>query len=346
MKTYQKIFLLIVIFIFFFIGKTLFDVGFFTKIEPHFDGKITEIDGFLGSEDITIDQSTGLAFISSNDFRDKSTEGSILMLNLNQKKPIPVNLTLNIHLPDFHPHGISLYQNIDGTKQLFVINHSKTGNYIEIFNIKDTTLVHETSISDPLFVSPNDLVAVGKRSFYFTNDHNEKLSSWRAKKDLLQIAMGNVCYFDGKKAKIMAEGFLYANGINISNNGKKLFVASTSGKKIKVFDREISSGQLTESDEIAIKGADNIEIDKEDNLWVGCHPKLLAFLNHSKNQAELSPSKINKVTYSNKGDYKIESIYLNNGKPVSGSSVGAVFGKKLLIGTVFEDKVLIGEMEK
>lgn len=346
MKLWLKILLGILLIIVIFVGRMLVNAGFFTKIEPYFDGTITEIGGFKGGEDITIDKATGLALISSNDFRDYSQNGAIFLLNLNEDSPKPINLTEKLPFADFHPHGISLFKPNNGAKKLFVVNHRKAGDFIEIFQFNDTTLVHLESISNPLIISPNDVVGVGERQFYVTNDHDEPLSNWRSKKDLLQIPMGNVCYFDGENTQVMSDGILYANGINKSLDATKIFVALASGQKIIVFDRDLKSGKLTKSDEIAISGADNIELDEVGNLWVGCHPKLLAFLAHSKEHSKLSPSEIIKITYSGKGLAKLESIYLNDGKPVSGSSVGAVFGDKLLIGTVYEDKILLCKMRK
>ncbi|GAB2630962.1 arylesterase [Emticicia sediminis] len=345
MKLWQKISLGIIAVIIVFVGKTLYNAGVFTSIKPHFNGSVTEIDGFIGAEDITIDKAKGIALISSNNFSDASQNGAIFLLNINEKAPKPVKLTGKITF-DFHPHGISLYRSLDGEKRLFVVNHRKNADYVEVFQFTDSTLVHLESIKSSLFVSPNDIVAVSENTFYLTNDHNEEISSWRSKKDLLQIPMGNVCYYDGKRARIEAEGFLYANGINVSLDGKKLFIAATSGRKIRVFDRDLVTGKLTESDEITINGADNIELDEYGNLWVGCHPKLLSYLAHSKDHTKPSPSEIIKITYQSKEFYTLESIYLNDGTPVSGSSVGAVFGDKLLIGTVFENKVLLCTLKK
>ncbi|AFK01845.1 Arylesterase [Emticicia oligotrophica DSM 17448] len=345
MKLWLKISLGLFAILIVFIGKTLYNAGAFKAIEPHFNGVIAEVNGFTGAEDITIDDSKGLALISSNNFRDASKRGAIFLLNLKEANPKPINLTDKLGF-DFHPHGISLYKSIDGQKRLFVVNHRQKGNYIEVFDFTDSTLNHLESISSSLFVSPNDVTAVGEHAFYVTNDHDEPKSSWRDKKDLLQVPMGNVCYYDGQRAKIVADGFLYANGITPSLDGRQIFVAATSGRKIKVYDRDFSTGKLTESDEIMIDGADNIELDEYGHLWVGCHPKLLAFLGHSKDHSKLSPSEIKKIMYRGKGDFTVESIYLNDGKPVSGSSVGAVWGDKLLIGTVFENKILVATIKK
>lgn len=345
MKYWPKFLFIFLILLLFLIGKTLKNAGFFTKIHPHHQGSLRLIPGFQGTEDITIDYSKGLALISSNDFTEspnKLENGAIFLLNLNSKSPKPINLTEKLDLQDFHPHGISLYQTKDDKKFLFVINHQKAVNSVEIFQFSDSSLVHLETFIHPLLVSPNDILAVGENQFYVTNDHDEKKSSWRAKKDLLQIPMGNVCYFNNKNASIVADNLLYANGINKSKD--KLFVAETSGKKIDVFDC-LSDGKLEKFDEISIMGADNIETDTDGNLWVGCHPKLLAFLEHSKDHKKRSPSEIIKIEYKNRSNYSTKSIYLNDGTPVSGSSVGAFFQNQLLVGTVFEDSLLVNYLK-
>ncbi len=347
MKFLPKIIFACLVLVLFFVGKTLKNAGFFTKIHPHHEGELTLIPGFQGTEDISIDASRGIAFISSNDFTESSQNsenGAIFLLNLKSQTPKPINLSKNLGLSDFHPHGISLFQSNENKTLIFAINHQKNKNSIEIFQFSDSTLTHIKSFTHPLLLSPNDILAVGENQFYITNDHDEPKSSWRSKKDLLQIPMGNVCYFDGTKASIVADKLLYANGINASKDGSKIFVAETSGKKIDVFEK-LAAGKLKKFDEISIMGADNIEVDSEGNLWVGCHPKLLAFLAHSKDHKKLSPSEIIKINYKNHSDYTLKSIYLNNGEPVSGSSVGAFFENQLLIGTVFEDSLLINSLK-
>lgn len=347
MKKLLKFFLVILLIVIIFVGRLLINSGFFTKIEPLFKGNsISKIKGFDGAEDIAVDQKTGIAYISSNDFNNaEAKDGGIFAMNLNDKNPKPINLTVGLPF-GFFPHGICFFETKEGKKLLFVINHRKEGHFIEIFQTKDSSLVHLESISDPLIIGPNDIVAVAERSFYFTNDHDEPLSNWRAKKDLLQIPMGNVGYFNGKKVQILADGIRYANGINTSLDGKKLFVAAASDQKIIVYDRDLATGAIKETDEIPINGADNIEIDKNDNLWVGCHVKLLAFLAHSKDHSKLSPSEIVKIKYSGKGDYTKESIYLNDGSEISGSTIAVPYKKWLIIGSVFEDFVLLGEMQE
>lgn len=326
--------------------------GSFKTIKNSFVGTSQVIANLAGVEDITIDQTTGIAFLSSDDrwaklLRKQPTKGAIYTLNLNDSMPHPLSMTAYFADEDFHPHGISLYQTLEGKKMLFVVNHKQSKNTIEIFEYKNDSLIHQKTIFDAYLVSPNDVVGVGETAFYFTNDHNEMASKWRSIKDLMTIGTGNVCYFDGQKMhSTPIEGIKYANGINISADGKKLYVASTSGKKILFYDRDIATGKLTKSTEWdANTGADNIEIDPEGNLWVGCHPQMLKFLSHAKDESKWSPSEIIKLTMLSNGQIEQKTVYMNDGSEISGSSVGAVYKDKLLIGPVFQNHIVLGKMK-
>ena len=352
MKKLLKIFLIFLLIIALFALNAIWQSGSFKTIENNFAGPSQKIVGLAGVEDITIDQTTGIAFLSSDDrwaklFRKQPTKGAIYTLNLNDSIPHPLSMTAHFADENFHPHGISFYQTPEGKKMLFVVNHKQLDNTIEIFEYRNDSLLHQKTISDALLVSPNDVVGVGENAFYFTNDHNEKASKWRGIKDLLTIGTGNVCYFDGQKMHSTSiEGIKYANGINISADGKKLYVASTSGKKILFYDRDIATGMLTKSSEWdANTGVDNIELDTEGNLWVGCHPQMLKFLSHAKDESKWSPSEIIKLTMLSNGQIVQKTIYMNDGSEISGSSVGAVYKDKLVIGPVFQNHIVLGRMK-
>ena len=83
---------------------------------------------------------------------------------------------------------------------------------------------------------------------------------------------------------------------------------------------------------------DNIELDKEGNLWIGSHPKLLTFTRHAKNSDKFSPSQVFKVSLGDEN--QVEEVYLNDGGELSGSSVAATWENNLLIGPVLEDHFL------
>jgi arylesterase/paraoxonase len=343
---------LIILIIGLFALKTVWQSGAFKTIPNEFTGTVRKIEGFPGVEDITIDRSTGIAFLSSDDrwatiLRKQHVKGSIYRLNLNDSLPLPVLLTADFSQEDFHPHGISLFRLPGGQKILFVVNHRNSGSTIERFEYRNDSLLHRESISDDLIVSPNDVVGVGEREFYFTNDHNEKNSTLRRIKDLLTIGTGNVCYYDGSLVKVTSvQDVKYANGVNVSPDGRKIYVAASSARSILVCDRDPSTGALTKSEEIFTNtGVDNIELDSAGNLWVGCHPQLLKFLAHAGDEKVNSPSEIIKLTLLRNGKFEQHTIYMNDGSEISASSVGAVYKNTLLIGAVFQRHFLVTRMK-
>ncbi|HFA52000.1 MAG TPA: hypothetical protein ENJ95_23535 [Bacteroidetes bacterium] len=322
--------------------RTLISSGTFKKISPHEKQPVEVIKGMVGAEDITIDRSIGKALVSSDDRRATRAghpkKGAIYLLDFLAKPPVFIDLTAGFKQKDFHPHGISLYHDMaDSSKWLFVVNHRESGHFIEKFRFTDSSLVHVESISNEKIISPNDVVGVGQHQFYFTNDHGVRgsLSSW---KDFLLIGTGSVGYYDGKEVEIIDSGLGYANGINLSRDGKYVIAATTTYKSLYIYEKGTNKrvGKVN-----CNTGLDNIELDENGSLWIGCHPKMLAFLGHAKDPLKRSPAQVLKVDL-NYGDFsksKIEEVYLSNGNPLSGSSSAAVVNDVLLLGTVFEDGV-------
>lgn len=352
LKKAIKIALWAILLILLFALKSYYQSGGFKTINNHFSGTTQKINGIWGGEDMTIDQTTGIAFISSDNrwattVKHSPVKGAIYVLNLNDSILTPLSKTADFPQEDFHPHGISLYQTPEGKKMLFVVNHRESGPFVEIFEYKNDSLQHEQSVEGTLMVSPNDVVAVGENEFYFTNDHDAKPSKTRTIKDYLQIGMGNIVHFKNNEMhETPFHGLKYANGINKSADGKKIFVAETTGRKILVFDRDTQTGVLTKSTEIDTNtGVDNIELDTEGNLWVGCHPQLLRFSGHSKDEKKISPSEIIKIKLLNDGKFEQTSIYMNDGSEISASSVGTIYKDKLLVGPVYQGHILVGKMK-
>jgi len=333
------------------IVKTYYDAGEFKKINPHFKAECKSITGALSSEDITIDPKTGMAFISSADRRTQWSsssdvqKGAIYGLDLNSRDPELVNLTADF-AEEFNPHGIGLWIGGNG-KSLFVVNHRQDGHFVEIFDFKNNRLIHRESIQGALMHSPNDVIPVGPRAFYVTNDHGNSSELGRVVEEYLQLARSLVLYYDGDDFRIVAEGLAYSNGINLSPDGRTVYVAATVGQEVCVYDRDKGTGNLKLRHTIDLgTGPDNIEVDESGNLWIGCHPKLLTFVKYSKDPQELSPSQVLKVTVQKHDSYTVDEIYLNKGEPLSGSSVAAVFGDNMLIGSVFDTRFLLCKLRQ
>ncbi len=316
--------------------RTYYFAGEFGTITPYFNGFCMAVFNIPGAEDATIDPNTGLAFISSYDRRlyraGMDAPGAIFALDVKSKKPSPKNLTKSFK-KEFHPHGISLYASADGKTLLFAINHTKSGDFVEIFEYVNEILEHRESISNPLMWRPNDLQAVGPRSFYVTNDHGNKSSLGRFFEDFIPLRNSYVLYFDGKTMAFAADNIGQANGINISADGKQIYVAATSEKSVRVFAREPVSGKLTPEISVPLNGfPDNIEMDSAGDLYIATMPKALTYLVHSSNGNRRAASQILQVTLSKKNDYKVNELFVDDGRLINAATVAAPFAGGLLLG--------------
>ncbi len=332
----------------------LIPAGTFKNITPHFDGSSEIIPiSIPGPEDIEIDRQDGIVFISVNDRRattrnPESAKGGILMYKLSEGIQAIKNITPS-GIADFHPHGISLFRSNDSTLLLFVVNHRRSSgrHVVERFKWENDTLLHIESIEDKgVMTAPNDIVAVGERSFYVTNDHYYTSGLSHVLEEYLQRAISYVNYFDGNSFRTVAEEIGYANGINQSPDGTYMFVAATTGRAIYVYEKD-EQGNLTKIDDLVLgTGPDNIDFDEEGNILVTCHPQLLKYVAHSKDSGKYSPSQVLKIKYNGPKDFTITELFLNDGITYSGSSIAVSYGNTLLIGSVFEPSILYCTLKK
>lgn len=326
-----------------FILNTLYAAGVFTTLTPHIDGQIeTTYTNTPGAEDMDIDYRNGLLFISSTDRRKqlqgKEVEGGIYLLRLDSG-----NVTVKIpttYSGQFHPHGIS-FLTYESADYLFVVNHNNEGNFVELFQFKNDTLFHLKSYADESMCCPNDVVGVSPTQFYVTNDHGTQKGALRKVEDYLRVPLSYLLYFDGTSFSKAYEGLTYGNGVNISNDGSKLYLTHTTGRELLTFSRDGQTGALKLLDKLNLKsGLDNISVDEDDNLWIASHPKMLKFVGHATDSTKQSPSQIFKLTPEANDGYQVREVFLNEGDVISASSIGIHYKNQLLIGGVFESKVV------
>ena len=345
MRLLKRISLLLLLLLIIFIANVLITTGYFRTIKPKFEGKILQKIALAGAEDIVINQADSFAIISATDRGvfppEKEEKGGLYFLDLKTDKFEAKPLTANFK-QSFAPHGISLFQNGANT-DIMAINHTSKGHSIEVFELKGQNLTHKKTIKNPSMISPNDLVMVDKNRFYFTNDHGYTKGFGKFVEEYGGLSVSNVIYFDGTNYKEVADGIGYANGINIDRKRNLLFVASARKFLVKVYTIN-QDGSLKFIEDINCgTGVDNIEFDKDGNLWIGCHPNLLRFAAYAKGKKKTSPSEIIKIEYRKKGDYSIEQIYVEEGQDMSASTVAAPFGNLILTGNVMDKQFLILE---
>lgn len=308
-------------------------------LEPVSAGVCTPIEGLVGAEDIVIDRERAVALISAYDRRaelaGEPTRGAIYAYGLAAPEPELVELTAKFDGP-LRPHGIGLWKE-PGRAVLFVVNHGREEEAIEIFDWTSDALVHRRTVTDELLISPNDVAPAGSDRFYATNDHGNRSPLGRTVEEYLQLRRANVVYFDGATVRPAAQKISYANGIALSPTGTTLYAAGTTRGRIHLFHVDPDSGELTRDRVLETgTGVDNIDVDRNGMLWVAAHPKLLTFVAHSKDPAVRSPSEVLWVDPTGQYEPAVRSVYLELGDALSGSSVAAAWGSRLLIGSVFE----------
>lgn len=156
-------------------------------------------------------------------------DGSIILFDFNK----PYDNTRRIHVLSsstfdskcLNPHGLSHWQNPrTGEVLLFVINHCPDGESIDVFEWipNEYSLKHTASIQHPLISSPNDLLAVGPNSFYYTNDHYFNYRGFKSLESYLQISFASVRFYDGdtKEVTQVASSLCWPNGIAVSPDGR------------------------------------------------------------------------------------------------------------------------------
>ncbi|KAJ3735787.1 hypothetical protein DFJ43DRAFT_1057035 [Lentinula guzmanii] len=238
-------------------------------------------------------------------------------------------------------HGMDVVSSASNASELFVymINHRapsgqdprKVGadSVIEVFKatVSENRLFHIKTVRDPTIVSPNDIAGLADgKGFYFTNDHGSKAvydsmiqNPWSATTSV------GYCHID-HGCEIVASGLPSSNGILKASSNDTIYVSSSFGGKITVFQKR-EDNSLSLMDVISIDQVlDNLSIDNEDRLWVAAFPRardikelLSKDLDHATPVAAFRISS-NIGPSSNGEKYKVEKVLEDDGTIVSGST--------------------------
>ncbi len=319
----------------------------FEEVRSSFNGQCQAVTGIAGPEDIQFDGTRRKAFISSYNRRAKRDDrkrGAIHLFDIHnpledsswydRTKGVPEN---------FAPQGIHFFEGA-GVKRLFVVNEAD--NAVEIYDVDGQgDLAHLETLKEKRLSNPNDIIAVGPRAFYVTNDKYSGSSNILGRLSfLLRQRTGRVLFFNGISWHEAASSIQNANGIALDGNGQKLYVAETAGGNIIEYDRDDETGYLTFSERIRVGAAvDNINIDEEGLFLIGAHPQPLALARHRRDKDILAPSRV--YTFDPKTK-EVSTLYSDDGASLSGSSVAARSVRKLIIGSLYEEKFLICDMDR
>jgi len=319
---------------------TLFSFNHFSAVTRDFAGRCAPVSGVAGPEDMAVDRASGRVFISSLDRRAEDARGAIHIFDPADPLAAAGWRDMTGGAPAaFEPLGLDYFE-ADGVRRLFVVN--AVNNAVEIFDVaEDGALTHLDTKAERRLTSPNSVAAVGVDKFYVTNDIKAgRQSALGTAQFLLRGAEGDVLYFDGVAWSVSATGLRFANGVVVSDDGARLYVAETTGKSVRIFNRDGASGALSDYDKAATPFApDNLTIDASGALWVAGLPKPLTLPRHGSNPAALAPSAVLRID-----ETGATTVYRDDGSELSASTVAARIGDALLIGALYEQKFLLCDL--
>jgi arylesterase/paraoxonase len=327
------------------IGYTLLSFNQFSEVENRFAGSCSPVTGVAGPADIETYGAVGRAFVASLDRRQDGARGAIYSISIDDPLASENWRDRTNGAPAaFRPLGLSFYEEGE-TRRLFVVNGATKS--VEIFAVNaEGDLKHLETIVERRLTSPNDVVAIGPRSFYVTNDVDAGRASLLGKIEFLtRAATGKVFYFDGVAMRLAADGLRFANGVAASGDGARLFVAETTGPSLRIFDRDLETGVLTLSRVETLPAApDNLNIAWDGALWIAAQPKPLLTTIAERNEQLAAPSLVLRYVDKVGVAAPMTEIFANKGDLISTASVAAVAGRRVLIGALFDEKYLICEL--
>lgn len=319
--------------------------------DARFPGSCTTIALSGSAEDVQVDQQRGIAYLSILDRTARAgsgVTGSVMLLDLNLEQPAP-RAALAWDPPKFRPHGLSLLAQAGQPRRLFAISHGPDGSHtVEVAEESGGAFFPKQTLRDAAFVKPNALVAVGPREFYLVNSSDAPDDAPRLREFLLRQGRGSLVYFDGRHARVLEQGLGFPAGIAASPDGTRLYVGEALSKRLRIYRRDPASGDVALEEVVALGTApDNINVDADGVVWIAAHPRLFAFLRHARDPARHAPTQVLRFDprqpkpTAGADDPRLLQVYGNDGAQISAGSVAAHWRSEMIIGAVFDPKVLI-----
>ncbi|KAF2632603.1 calcium-dependent phosphotriesterase [Macroventuria anomochaeta] len=280
--------------------------GSFGNVRTFATHRIKYQDRVRNCEDVIMEESLGVAFLSCDPGRDRwntvmgtfkpensELDNASIFLYDYSTPGLDDSARLKqlvVDEPDLHPLGLAFDAS---TSTLYVVNHARhRGSHILILHIDmpslTTTLV--TRFKHPLLHAPNSVQVLGKHELYVTNDHYVRAatSPLLSKIETFSgVPGGSVVYVDTrfpKSAKVVAR-VPFANGITLLNSSS-LAVASSSKSGVYLFD-------IKEEHDLELKkvvrtpaAVDNLSVDGEGKVLMAGHPFAPALMKVSKGRAK------------------------------------------------------------
>jgi arylesterase/paraoxonase len=330
-------------------ARSLNAFGVFTDVEPGFNGSCTAVGGVSGPGDIAVDEKDRLAFISVTDRRAQDAgaparQDGLYVLDLKAERPVLRKVSGTPS--DFHPGGLSLYRGLDGRLTLLAINHRAGGSSsIDVFDVTlaggQVVLGNVGDITGDELVDPSAIAAIDAGRFYVTNAHTTKTAFGRALDDDFVLPRANILFFNGFVFRVVATALNDPRGAAVSADRHYLYVGEAYNRRVATFEIGQASGALTAVNTLPVPSIpDKLHMDAAGHLWIGSQPKAFAMGAYRRDSGKPAPSQVFKVMFADGIPQSAAPVYTNAGGGIGGSSVAAVTGNTLLIGSALDNHIL------
>jgi len=332
------------------LARGLWVNGLFSSAETGFFGTCRPAAELAGVMDIEIVGGTAFIAVSSN--RGISDQDGIYAMPLSG--PLSGNAKprrLEGAPSDFHPRGLGSFRSPDGKGVfLLAVNRRSSGRFsIETFEVKDpqgtAVLVSQGSVSGGLLNDPQDVAAAGPGAFYVSaaaSDRDALLRPLVQRLVSTGILPGSqILYFNGMSFRVAADSVYGARGLVLTPDGNHLLVASMTGRSLLSLSREVFSGNLEEAGSLTLPFApEKITLDARGEVWAAGHTSLMAWRGYAADINKPSASLAYRVSLSGGVPQEAVRVYGDDGRQIAAASVAASAGKRLLLGSSLDHKLL------
>jgi arylesterase / paraoxonase len=297
---------------------------------------------------VAVDPDRGLAYLSLLDRASPGeTTGSVQLLDLNRPDPAP-RAAMNFDPGDFRPGALSLLR-IDGApRRLFAASRLPDGAQVVEISAEAPAggFAPERTVRDPAFRNLTAIVATGPNEFYAATlaDNEDEFGLPHRFDALLRRAPATLLYYDGHAARVVVVDLRYAGGLARSPDGKLLYVAETLAKAMRIYELR-AGGELLLRGTIPLDGLPaSLNVDTDGVVWIAVFPKLSDLLALAKDPAKRAVTQV--IRFDPRlPTGEVAQVYANDGDALSGGSAAARWSDQLIVGGLFDRKVLVCKLK-
>ncbi|KAG0040716.1 Serum paraoxonase/arylesterase 2 [Podila clonocystis] len=254
-------------------------------------------------------------------------------------------------------HGIDLFETSPSDLVIFLINHRRGGSVVEVleYKIGDDFVTHKETVKHELILTPNDIVALGPRSFYVSNDHKYAKGVMREIELSLRKAWADVIYHSPEETFVAFPGVASANGMTATPDRSTVYLSACHGGGMHVLkphaDHTLEQEEYIKFDFFV----DNPSYDVDTgSVFLAGHVQPLLFTGamNYPGKPVIGPSKIVKISKkkaeanapssASRSSYKVETVLVDDGHQISTSTTAALDRQRnvMLVGTAVAVKGL------